>query len=45
MMIQAGIARVVAPVNTNTSWEDRLIISRGLFNEANVFITELDKVD
>lgn len=41
VMIQAGIKRVVAPINTNTRWEKNLKLSRALFAEAGIEVVEL----
>ena len=42
IVIQAGITRVVAPVNQIPRWEENLRISRGLFDEAGVVHEELE---
>lgn len=41
VMIQLGISRTVAPRNTIDRWEENLILSRALFNEAGVLIREV----
>ena len=41
VMIQAGIKRVVAPVNTIERWWENLKLSRSLFAEAGVEVVEL----
>jgi dCMP deaminase len=38
MVIQAGIKRVVAPVNNNPRWADSFVLSTQMFNEAGVEI-------
>lgn len=45
MYIQAGIARVVAPVNTIERWKESLELSKELFNEAGVEVEEIDYND
>ena len=42
MVIQAGISRVVAPVNDNPRWIDSFKLSTEMFNEAGV---EIDLID
>ena len=41
VMIQAGIKKIVAPVNMNTRWAANLELSRELFAEAGVEVVEL----
>jgi dCMP deaminase len=38
LIIQSGIKRVVAPINTNTRWEEDFQISRKLFKEAGILV-------
>lgn len=38
LIIQSGIKRVVAPINTNARWEEDFQISRKLFQEAGILI-------
>ncbi len=41
IMIQAGITRVVAPLNTIERWMENLNLSRKLFEEAGIEILEV----
>lgn len=38
LIIQSGIRRVVAPLNTNGRWEEEFKVSRQLFKEAGVLL-------
>lgn len=45
VFIQAGIKRVVAPINSNDRWKDNLWLSKSLFREADVIVKEIDYND
>ena len=45
MVIQAGITRVVAPVNDNPRWVDSFKLSTEMFNESGVTIDLIDPTD
>jgi dCMP deaminase len=38
IIIQSGIKRIVAPINKIDRWENDFVLSRQLFNEANIKI-------
>lgn len=42
MVIQAGITRVVAPVNDNPRWVDSFVLSTQMFNESGVEVRLVD---
>lgn len=42
LIIQSGIKRVVAPINTNHRWEEEFKISRQLFKEAGISLDYYD---
>lgn len=45
MVVQAGIKRVVAPVNYNERWKDSFVLSTQIFNEAGVEIVLIEPAD
>ena len=42
IVIQAGVLRVVAPKNYITRWENNLEVSREIFREAGVSVSEMN---
>lgn len=45
VFIQAGICRVVSPINTNERWKENLNLSKELFREAHVSVEEIEYVN